>query len=172
MSGQVRVFVGLGANLGDAVATLRAAVDELRATPGIELGALSGIYRNPPLGPQDQPDYHNAVAELSTGLSAETLLGLLQDVEQRFGRERGPQRWGPRTLDLDLLLYGDAVIRSERLTVPHPGLRERAFVLYPLHEIAPGLMLPGGEAVGDLLERIPAHTLQRVATFDSGMAKE
>ncbi len=171
-SAAVRAFVGAGANLGDAVATLRAAVTALRDSPHITVGVLSAIYRNPPLGPPDQPDYCNAVMELRTALGADELLQQLQAIERRFGRERGAERWGARTLDLDLLLYGDAVIRSDRLTVPHPGLRERAFVLYPLHEIAPELVLPGGEALTDLLGGVSARQLQRVATFDSEMSRE
>ena len=159
---RVRAFVGLGGNLGDAAATLHAAIEALREWPQIDLGACSGLYRSAPLGPQDQPDYHNAVAELFTELPADALLTGLQSIEHRFGRERTGVRWGPRTLDLDLLLYGDEVICSSRLTVPHPGLRERAFVLYPLHKIAPTLALPGGERISDLLERVPADGLQRV----------
>lgn len=162
---RVRAFVGLGGNVGDAAATLQAAIAALRAWPEVELNACSSLYRSAPLGPQDQPDYLNAVVELFTGLAADALLTGLQEIEQRFGRERRGVRWGPRTLDLDLLLYGESVIDSERLAVPHPGLRERAFVLYPLHEIAPALVLPGGEPLSDLLERVPADGLRRVAEF-------
>lgn len=162
---RVRAFVGLGANLGDAPTTLQGALEALRAWPAIEVAAASSLYRSPPLGPQDQPHYYNAVAEIHTALAAEALLHGLQTIEQRFGRDRSGERWGPRTLDLDLLLFGDALIATPRLAVPHPGLRERAFVLYPLHEIAPALVLPGGASLADLVERVPAHGLRRVARF-------
>lgn len=159
----VRAFVGLGGNLGDAAATLQAAVNALRQWRDITVNRVSSLYCSPPLGPKDQPDYHNAVVELHTALSALGLLHGLQAIEQRFGRQRQGVRWGPRTLDLDLLLYADEEITTEELTVPHPGLRERAFVLYPLHEIAPELVLPGGERLSALLAQVPRQGLNRVS---------
>jgi 2-amino-4-hydroxy-6-hydroxymethyldihydropteridine diphosphokinase len=130
-----RVFVGLGANLGDAAATVRAAIDALAALPGTVVVARSSLYRSAPVdGPR--PDYVNAVAELRTTLEPAPLLRSLQSIEARFGRER-PYRNAPRTLDLDLLLYGDRRIDTPELVVPHPRWRERAFVLVPLAEIAP-----------------------------------
>lgn len=135
-----RVFVGLGANLGDAVATVRAAFEALDALPGTRCVARSSLYRSAPIDAKGA-DYINAVAQLQTGLSAAALLEELQAVEARFGRER-PYRNAPRTLDLDLLLYGQRRITTPLLTVPHPRLHERAFVLVPLAEIAPDLAWP------------------------------
>jgi 2-amino-4-hydroxy-6-hydroxymethyldihydropteridine diphosphokinase len=154
MSGQrtfVRAYIGLGSNLADPKAQLAKAVEALRTLPQSRLTALSRLYRSRPMGPADQPDYINAVAMLDTCLEAEDLLDALQAIETAQGRIRGPQRWGPRTLDLDLLLYGAEVIVSERLQVPHPGLVERNFVLYPLADIAPELVLPDGRSLRQLL---------------------
>jgi len=123
--------------------------------------ALSSLYRSAPMGPQDQPDFVNAVVQLATGLSADELLDGLRGVEQAQGRTR-EQHWGPRTLDLDILLYGDAVIATERLQVPHPGLALRNFVLYPLAEIDDGLVVPGLGSVKSLLEQCPRAGLLRL----------
>jgi 2-amino-4-hydroxy-6-hydroxymethyldihydropteridine diphosphokinase len=134
-----RVFVGLGANLGDAAATVLAAFDALSELPDTTCVARSSLYRTAPIDAQGA-DYINAVAQLQTELSPAALLEQLQAIEERFGRER-PYRNAPRTLDLDLLLYGQRRIDTPRLTVPHPRLHERAFVLAPLAEIAPDLAL-------------------------------
>lgn len=131
----VTAYVGLGANLGDAAAQVRAALQWLQALPQSRCVAVSGLWRTAPLD-ADGPDYCNAVAALHTRLTAPDLLSALHALEARAGRER-PYRNAPRTLDLDLLLYGDARIESPRLTVPHPRWQQRAFVLVPLHEIAP-----------------------------------
>jgi 2-amino-4-hydroxy-6-hydroxymethyldihydropteridine diphosphokinase len=131
----VAAYVGLGANLGDAMATLRHALAALAQLPDTTVGAASSLYRTAPVGAQG-PDFINAVAALSTRLTAPMLLDALQQLEQAAGRER-PYPNAPRTLDLDLLLYGDACIASPRLRVPHPRMHERAFVLVPLAEIAP-----------------------------------
>jgi 2-amino-4-hydroxy-6-hydroxymethyldihydropteridine diphosphokinase len=135
-----RVFVGLGANLGDAVATVRAAFEALNVLPQTRCVARSSLYRSAPIDAQGA-DYINAVAQLQTQLLPAALLKELQAIEERFGRER-PYRNAPRTLDLDLLLYGQRRIATPLLTVPHPRLHERAFVLAPLAEIAPDLALP------------------------------
>ena len=132
-----RIFVGLGANLGDAAATVQAAFDALDALPGTHCVARSSLYRTAPVDAAG-PDYINAVAELRSMLEPELLLAALQSVEARFGRER-PYRHAPRTLDLDLLLYGVRRIATPTLTLPHPRLHERAFVVTPLAEIAPDL---------------------------------
>lgn len=134
-----RIFVGLGANLGDAAATVRAAFDALNELPGTRCVARSSLYRSAPIDAQGA-DYINAVAQLQTKLVPEALLEALHAIEERFGRER-PYRNAPRTLDLDLLLYGQRHIATPRLTVPHPRMHERAFVLAPLAEIAPDLAL-------------------------------
>ena len=141
MRDEVRAFVALGANLGDAAQTLRDALTALGGTPGVRLLQASSLYRTAPIE-SSGPDYINAVAEVATTLTAPGLLSGLQAIEQGAGRER-PYRNAPRTLDLDLLLYGSAKIDSETLTVPHPRMWERAFVLVPLREIAPGLVTDG-----------------------------
>lgn len=136
--------VGLGANLGEAVATLRDAIDELARLPDTELLRASRLYRTPAWGRTEQPDFINAVALVETGMPARELLDALLAIERSFGRVRlDGERWGPRTLDLDLLLFGDAVIDEPGLRVPHPHLHERAFALLPLAEIAPQLAIPG-----------------------------
>ncbi len=151
-----RCHVGLGANLGDPVATLRAVLEDLAALPLTRLVAASDLYRNPPVGPAGQPDYVNGVAVLDTALSALALLDRLQDLETARGRVRTGPRWGPRTLDLDLLLYQDLRCRHPRLSLPHPRMAERPFVLVPLAELAPGLHIPGRGRVGDLAgSRLP-----------------
>ena len=147
----VPAFVGLGSNLDEPVAQLRRALLELAEIPHTRLIERSPLYGSTPLGPPGQPNYVNAVAMLETSLDAHSLLDELQAVEQRHGRERA-DRWGPRTLDLDLLLYGDALIDSPRLQVPHPQMHRRAFVLVPLHDLAPDLELPG---LGPLLDYLP-----------------
>ncbi|MES2840502.1 MAG: 2-amino-4-hydroxy-6-hydroxymethyldihydropteridine diphosphokinase [Pseudomonadota bacterium] len=136
----VTAFVALGANLGDAAQALRDALVNLGEVPGIRLVRASSVYRTAPVE-SSGPDYLNAVAEVSTTLTAPDLLDALQSVEQQAGRER-PYRNAPRTLDLDLLLFGDARVDSTRLTVPHPRMVQRAFVLVPLAEIAPSLVDP------------------------------
>ena len=146
-----RAYVGLGANLGDRERTLREAVDALGAGEGIEVVAVSTLRETEPVGVGPQPRFLNGAAALDTTLESRELLDRLLDVEQRFGRVRVPGEHGPRTLDLDLLLYGDARIDEPGLTVPHPRLRERRFVLEPLAELAPGLVIPGLGRVESLL---------------------
>ncbi len=137
-----RAYVGLGANLGDRERTLRAAADALAAEEGIEVVSISTLRETEPVGVGEQPRFLNGAAELETTLTARELLDRLLTVEQRFGRVRIPGEHGPRTLDLDLLLYGDEVIDEPGLTVPHPRLHERRFVLEPLADLAPGLVVP------------------------------
>jgi len=138
------VYVALGSNLGDRERTLREALAALDSEPGVEVAAVSSLIETDPVGLVDQPRFLNGVAALETALPARALLELLLDLERRFGRVReGVPAQGPRTLDLDLLLYGDAEIDEPGLRVPHPRLHERAFVLGPLAELAPGLGIPG-----------------------------
>jgi len=158
----LRCYIGLGANLDEPVTQLQQAVQALKQLPQSTLVAVSGFYGSKPMGPQDQPDYVNAVAAIDTMLSAEQLLDALQQIEQQQGRKRKAERWGPRTLDLDILLYGNQVIATERLTVPHYGLRVREFVLYPLHDIAPQLSLPDGTVLSSLLAQVPLNGLQKL----------
>ncbi|HEV8695306.1 MAG TPA: 2-amino-4-hydroxy-6-hydroxymethyldihydropteridine diphosphokinase [Lysobacter sp.] len=137
-------LVGLGGNLGDAAATVRHAFRDLDALPHTRLLRASKLYRTPAWGRTDQPDFINAVAMLETTLPARELLDGMLGIEHEAGRERrADERWSPRTLDLDLLLYGDAVIDEPGLHVPHPHLHERVFALLPLVEIAPDAMIPG-----------------------------
>ena len=136
--------IGLGANLGDAAATLREAIAELARLPDTELLRASRLYRTPAWGRTEQPDFINAVVLVETAVPARELLDALLAIERDFGRVRvDGERWGPRTLDLDLLLFGDAVIDEPGLRVPHPHLHERAFALLPLVEIAAQLVIPG-----------------------------
>ena len=149
-----RAYVALGANLGDRERTLRAAVDALAAEDGIEVAAVSTLRETEPVGVGEQPRFLNGAAELETTLTSRELLARLLAVEQRFGRIRIPGEHGPRTLDLDLLLYGDEVIDEPGLAVPHPRLHERSFVLEPLAELAPGLVVPGRGDVESLLRGV------------------
>jgi 2-amino-4-hydroxy-6-hydroxymethyldihydropteridine diphosphokinase len=146
-----RVYVGLGANLGDRERSLRAALAALAAEDGIEVAGVSTFRETEPVGVGEQPLFLNGVVALETTLSAGELLDRLLAVEQRFGRVRTPGDHGPRTLDLDLLLYGGETIDEPGLTVPHPRLHERRFVLEPLAEVAPGLVVPGRGDVESLL---------------------
>jgi 2-amino-4-hydroxy-6-hydroxymethyldihydropteridine diphosphokinase len=146
-------FVALGANLDNPVQQVRQAMSELGAIAQTRLLAVSSLYRTAPVGYADQPDFINAVAKLQTGLSPHELLDALHVIENRHGRQRSVRN-APRTLDLDLLLYGTLVIREEGLTLPHPRMHERAFVLMPLAEIAPHVPVPGYAPASQLLEQV------------------
>ncbi|HEU4449409.1 MAG TPA: 2-amino-4-hydroxy-6-hydroxymethyldihydropteridine diphosphokinase [Gaiellaceae bacterium] len=147
-----KAFVGLGANLGARERTLRRAVELLAASPGIDVLAVSTLRETDPVGYADQPPFLNGAVALATDLSPRDLLGRLLEVERELGRVRGEgPRFGPRVVDLDLLLYGERVVEEPGLTVPHPRLAERRFVLEPLHELDPELTLPDGRRVADLL---------------------
>jgi 2-amino-4-hydroxy-6-hydroxymethyldihydropteridine diphosphokinase len=154
-------FIGLGSNLDNPESRVRRAIQTLDGLPGSGVLAVSSLYRSAPMGPKDQPDYVNAVVQLVTGLSPEALLDQLQLVEQIHGRTRG-QHWGPRTLDLDILLYGDDVITTERLQIPHPGLALRNFVLYPLAEIDECIVIPSLGTVRSLLDQCARADLVRL----------
>lgn len=162
---EVSAFIGLGSNLDDPQRQVRNALAELAELPASRVSVVSSLYRSPALQgpgvPRDQPDYINGVARLETVLAAEALLDALQAIEVRHGRARSAH-WGPRTLDLDILLYGDRRIDTPRLRVPHPGLAERHFVLQPLAEIAPDLDIPGLGPLRGLLARCPAAGLERL----------
>ncbi|WP_045769991.1 2-amino-4-hydroxy-6-hydroxymethyldihydropteridine diphosphokinase [Xanthomonas albilineans] len=156
----VHACIGLGGNLGDAVATLRAGLAALDTLPQTRLLCASQLYRSPAWGNQAQPDFINAAALVSTGLSASALLQALLALETRHGRQRHPaERWGPRTLDLDLLLYAEAVIDLPGLQVPHPFLHARGFALLPLVEIAAGATIPGHGTVREACERIDTSAI-------------
>jgi 2-amino-4-hydroxy-6-hydroxymethyldihydropteridine diphosphokinase len=157
--------IGLGGNLGDVAATVARAFDALDALPETRLLRRSLMYRTPAWGVTAQPDFINAAAVLSTRLPADALLEELLRIERTAGRDRDAsgKRWGPRTLDLDLLLFGDAVIARPGLHVPHPHLHERAFVLVPLAEIAPDAAVPGRGRVADLLAAVDARGIEALA---------
>ena len=156
------VYIGLGANLAEPVQQLERAVAALQNVPSSTLVKVSGFYSSKPMGPQDQPDYVNAVAALATSLPAEDLLTQLQRIELEQGRQRKDERWGARTLDLDILLFGDEMIQTERLTVPHYGMKVREFVLYPLAELDSELVLPDGTVLNELLQTVPLNGLSRL----------
>ena len=160
---ELAAFVALGSNLEDPLRQVNVALQELTALTSTRLSGRSSLYRSAPMGPPDQPAYINAVARLDTRLAPEALLDALQDIEARHGRIRAGERWGPRTLDLDILLYGDRRIDSPRLQVPHPGIAARNFVLYPLAEIAPDLDIPGLGPLPALLAACAPAGLERVS---------
>jgi len=150
-------YIAIGSNLASPLEQVNAAVQALGDIPQTHVVALSSFYRTPPLGPQDQPDYLNAAIALDTALNAEALLDNTQRIELQQGRVRKEERWGPRTLDLDIMLFGDAVINTERLTVPHYDMKRRGFMLWPLFEIAPDLIFPDGESLSALLAQLNAE---------------
>lgn len=152
-----RAHVALGANLGDPRAQVLAAIEALAALPRTQLLARSRLYLTPPWGVTAQPPFVNAVAQLDTQLSPDDLLDEMLRLEREAGRMRDGERWGPRTLDLDLLLYGDTMCDDERLTLPHPRIAGRAFVLLPLADLDPDLEIPGQGRVADLLAQVDAQ---------------
>jgi 2-amino-4-hydroxy-6-hydroxymethyldihydropteridine diphosphokinase len=155
-------YIGLGSNLDDPVRQVSGALRELAGLPGSRLLRCSSLYRSQPLGPPDQPDYVNAAAAAQTDLLPVELLRELQLLERRHGRRRGV-RWGPRTLDLDLLLFDELVLDIPALKLPHPELTRRAFVLVPLAEIAPAAVVPGHGPVGRLAANCDYGSLERIA---------
>ena len=158
----VRAYIGIGSNLDDPSARVQAAFGELQRLPASRLVASSSLYGSKPMGPADQPDYVNAVAAVDTRMPAAELLQALARIEERQGRQRVAARWGPRTLDLDLLLYGEQRIATPTLTVPHPGMHERDFVLVPLAEIAGDLDVPGHGSLSTLTACCQQHDLVRL----------
>ncbi|HDZ37617.1 MAG TPA: 2-amino-4-hydroxy-6-hydroxymethyldihydropteridine diphosphokinase [Marinobacter sp.] len=154
-------FIGLGSNLQEPAAQLARAVAELAALPDTTLIAQSPFYASSPVGPQDQPDFVNGAVWLSTGLDAHALLDQLQAIEKAHGRER-LRHWGPRTLDLDLLVFGSQMLNDDRLTVPHRELPNRDFVLQPLLDLKPDLTLPTGTTVNALRAQCPDNRLRQL----------
>ncbi|CAM7774575.1 2-amino-4-hydroxy-6-hydroxymethyldihydropteridinediphosphokinase [Lelliottia nimipressuralis] len=150
-------YIAIGSNLASPLEQVNAAVQALGEIPQSRLVQVSAFYRTPPLGPQDQPDYLNAAVVLETSLDAETLLDNTQRIELQQGRQRKAERWGPRTLDLDIMLFGDEVINTERLTVPHYDMKNRGFMLWPLWEVAPELTFPNGESLQAILQQLNAE---------------
>lgn len=147
-------YIALGSNLTNPLRQVQAALNALDAVPDSRRVATSSFYRTPPYGPQDQPDYLNAVIALETSLSAERLLEHTQRIELEQGRERKDERWGPRTLDLDIMLFGEQRIQTPHLTIPHYDMHNRAFMLVPLCEIAPDCHYPDGRSIAALLSAL------------------
>ncbi|MBC8519286.1 MAG: 2-amino-4-hydroxy-6-hydroxymethyldihydropteridine diphosphokinase [Gammaproteobacteria bacterium] len=158
----MKAYVGLGSNLDSPDKQIDSALLALENMDQTTLVAISSLYINPPMGPQDQPDYLNAVAEIDTTLGPSQLLDQLQKIEHQQGRNR-ERRWGERTIDLDILLYGQDVVDDERLQIPHPGVAERPFVLVPLAEIAGAeLNVPGEGMVGELLQQCDCGEMTKI----------
>jgi 2-amino-4-hydroxy-6-hydroxymethyldihydropteridine diphosphokinase len=149
-------YIAIGSNLASPLEQVNAAITALGEIPHSQIVALSQFYRTPPLGPQDQPDYLNAAVALETTLDAEALLDHTQRIELAQGRVRKAERWGPRTLDLDIMLFGDEVINTPRLTVPHYDMHNRGFMLWPLFEIAPEVLFPDGTPLACVLTQCGA----------------
>lgn len=155
-------FLGLGSNLDSPLNQLINAVQAIEIIPSTSLIQTSSFYKNRPVGPRDQPDFLNAVASIDTGLSPDGLLDYLQDIEVQQGRKRNIH-WGARTLDLDILLFGSEVINTTRLVIPHPEMHRRAFVLQPLYEIAPDLVIPGQGPLKNLVRYINTDGMQKIS---------
>ncbi|MEM7542762.1 MAG: 2-amino-4-hydroxy-6-hydroxymethyldihydropteridine diphosphokinase [Pseudomonadota bacterium] len=162
MDQKLHAYIGLGSNLRQPAAEIKCALKKLADIEQTTVEAHSSLYVSPPMGPPNQPDYVNAVAALSTALSAQQLLGKLQAIETAQGRVRDGTRWGPRIIDLDLLVFGSLCVEQPGLTVPHPGLANRAFVLVPLAEIAPDLKVPKFGEVGELVNALGEFELERL----------
>lgn len=155
-------FLGLGANLNEPSKQIIQAINAINALEKTTLIAQSSLYRTNPMGPQDQNDFINAVIEIKTALAPEELLNNLQTIEQQHGRVRKAERWGPRTLDIDVLTYAQQVINSARLTVPHYGIKERNFVLIPLFEICPSMVLPCGTSIETLVTEVGYQGIEKL----------
>ncbi|CAH6636439.1 2-amino-4-hydroxy-6-hydroxymethyldihydropteridine diphosphokinase [Pseudocitrobacter vendiensis] len=149
-------YIAIGSNLASPLEQVNAALKALDDIPESHIITVSSFYRTPPLGPQDQPDYLNAAVALETSLAPEALLNHTQRIELQQGRVRKAERWGPRTLDLDIMLFGNQVINTERLTVPHYDMKNRGFMLWPLFEIAPTWVFPDGETLHSRLTQLNA----------------
>lgn len=154
------VYIGLGSNLSDPESQIRQAIVHIRNISNTSIKKISSLYFSRPMGPQDQPDYMNAVLAINTQLNAIELLDHLQAIENKAGRVRKENRWGARILDLDILLFGDEIIINERLTVPHYGMKNREFVLIPLAEITTNQLLPDGDNISILAKNISTNDLK------------
>jgi 2-amino-4-hydroxy-6-hydroxymethyldihydropteridine diphosphokinase len=158
----INVYIGLGSNMAEPRTQISQALQALGRLSVSRLLKYSSLYASKPMGPQNQANYVNGVACLQTTLSPWSLLAECQKIEQHQGRQRQGERWGPRTLDLDILLYGQDIIEQPELVVPHYGMKQREFVLYPLYEIAPELSLPCGSSLVKLLESCPLNGLEKI----------
>lgn len=162
----VRAFIALGSNLGDPVVQVTRALDALAVLPESRLMEVAPFYQNVALGPDPQPEFINCVAEIDTTLTPHALLDAIQSTEASMGRVRNDIRWSPRLIDLDLLIYGDLELQDDRLTLPHPEICARRFVLQPLNDIAPDLIIPGHGPVGRVLSKAPAHEMRRISAAE------
>ena len=160
-------YIGLGSNLDNPQLQLATALAGLDEIPDTTLVKYSSFYRSKPVGPRNQPDFINAVALLKSGLTALQLLGRLQSIENRHGRTRTGQRWGPRSLDLDMLMYGNEIINEPELMVPHPEIRHRNFVLIPLLELAPDIRIPGLGRADDLLAEVGRAGITKLGEYNA-----
>ncbi|GGF86197.1 2-amino-4-hydroxy-6-hydroxymethyldihydropteridine diphosphokinase [Alteromonas lipolytica] len=163
-------YIGLGSNLGDSVSQLVSALCAISELADTQVLKASSFYQSKPMGPQDQPVYVNAVARISTALAPHELLAALQKIEHYHGRVREGERWGPRTLDLDILLYGDESVKTPDLTIPHIGMAEREFVLVPLFEIASEMIMPDGSPLALWVSRCSLEGLRRLASINEQAA--
>lgn len=166
----ILAYIGLGSNLGDREANLRRALKVMAGLPGIRVLRFSSVYRTEPVGKRGQPEFLNMVAEVETGLEPRDLLRLLLDIEKQLGRVR-QGRWGPRTIDLDILYYGDRILTEPDLEIPHPRAHQRVFVLVPLAELAPGLADPvTGRTVGGMLEGLDrtGQSVEKLGVLTTG----
>jgi 2-amino-4-hydroxy-6-hydroxymethyldihydropteridine diphosphokinase len=155
----IEVYLGLGSNLADPTLQIERALSALVQLSNTRVARCSSLYTSQPMGPKEQPDYVNAAVYLQTSLTPLALLTATQKIEQEQGRERKNERWGPRTLDIDILLYGDEIINSDELVVPHYGMKEREFVLYPLLEINPQIRMPDGQLLSDIAKKCALNGL-------------
>jgi len=158
-------YIGIGSNLGDSKDTIRSALQSLKSHPNITLEDHSHFYQSKPHGPQDQPDYVNAVAKIDTTLSPLHLLDALQQIENAHDRVR-KEHWGARTLDLDILVYEGQTVNSEHLTIPHPYMKERPFVIHPIHEISPAFIFDDGQSLAELAKLSPTDELNKLEPID------
>lgn len=159
---QTIVYIGLGSNLSKPIAQVNKAITNIKQLPQSQVIKISSLYLSKPMGPQDQDDYINAILAIETTLSAIALLDALQGIENSAGRVRKDNRWGARILDLDIILFGNDIINTERLTIPHYGMTKREFVLLPLAEISPELTLPDGDSVKLLSQNIANNGITRI----------
>jgi len=158
-------YIGLGSNLSEPIEQVKNAIKAIRKITQSSILSVSSLYLSKPMGPQDQDNYINAVLSLETSLSPIELLDALQAIENEFGRVRKENRWGARILDLDILLFGNQVINSERLVIPHYGMTEREFVLIPLAEISPLLQLPNGQNISSLSQNISVNSMIKLSKY-------
>jgi len=167
---KVTVFLGLGSNLGYRIGNINEALRRLDEIPGIKIERASSLYETEPVGLRKQPDFINAVAEVSTSLSPAELLHAVMQVEKDMGRVR-TVHWGPRTIDIDILIYDDVSVNTPELVIPHPRMQERAFVLVPLYEIAPALKLKDGRGIGEVIESLGRQGVHKIGQEELARAR-